>query len=234
MYTDLIPFVYSVNRSLKTVSPNLPGSLDHVKPGPKSNLRERLIASAAHVLTERGLSGLSLREVAGHAGVSANAAYRHFEDREALLAAVAGEGYRELRERFEADLAGNPASGAFETLIRSYFTFAMERTNMHELMTSAELQRDRRHDRNFGEGRRCLELLYEAVRRELPADRSEVEIVREATSAWACVYGLSTLFSRGTLDFLGEGIPTPETLSRLLIGGMRSTPEGEGGSRSSP
>ena len=214
--------VYDVNNSSENLSLLPSSSLNRMKPGPKTQLREGLIASATHVLTEQGLPGLSLREVARHAGVSANAAYRHFEDRQALLAAVAGEGYRELRERFEAGLAAE-GSHPLRALVRAYFEFAVSRTNMHELMTSAELQGDRRHDLQLHEGRRCFEMLCGAIRHELADDRSDAEVTREAASTWSCVYGVSTLLTRGTLGFLGEAVPTPESLTNLLLLGMHAS-----------
>jgi AcrR family transcriptional regulator len=55
------------------------------------NLRAALIAAALRELSTEGLDGISLRGVARRAGVSAPAVYRHFEDKDALLAAVAAE-----------------------------------------------------------------------------------------------------------------------------------------------
>lgn len=55
------------------------------------NLRAALIAAALKELAREGLTGLSLRGVARRAGVSAPAVYRHFEDKDDLLAAVATE-----------------------------------------------------------------------------------------------------------------------------------------------
>jgi AcrR family transcriptional regulator len=60
------------------------------------NLKSALIAAALKELAHEGLEGFSLRGVARRAGVSAPAVYRHFEDKEALLAAVAGESAERL------------------------------------------------------------------------------------------------------------------------------------------
>ncbi len=70
---------------------------------PKSNApyhhgdpRAACVRAARELLEEGGSAGLSLRAVARRAGVSATAPYRHYADREALVSAVAAEGYREL------------------------------------------------------------------------------------------------------------------------------------------
>ncbi|MBT2879175.1 TetR/AcrR family transcriptional regulator, partial [Streptomyces sp. McG6] len=62
------------------------------------DLRAACLRAARELLEEDGSAGLSLRAVARRAGVSATAPYRHYADREALVSAVAAEGYRELAE----------------------------------------------------------------------------------------------------------------------------------------
>jgi AcrR family transcriptional regulator len=62
------------------------------------DLRPSLVRAATEVLEQQGISGLSLRGAARRAGVSHAAPYRHFPDREALLAVVAAQGYARLGE----------------------------------------------------------------------------------------------------------------------------------------
>ncbi|GAA3820929.1 TetR/AcrR family transcriptional regulator [Nocardioides panacisoli] len=66
------------------------------------NLREVLVDAAVALGREKGPDGVVLREVARRSGVSHNAAYRHFADREELLAEVARVGHRELAEAMRA------------------------------------------------------------------------------------------------------------------------------------
>src|ERR1700740_773464 len=62
------------------------------------HLEETLLKTAIQLIGEVGPAGFTLREVARRAGVSHNAPYRHFADREELLAAVAAQGFRELTQ----------------------------------------------------------------------------------------------------------------------------------------
>src|SRR6266702_7079154 len=68
------------------------------KPYHHVHLEETLLKTAIQLIGEVGPTGFTLREVARRAGVSHNAPYRHFPDREDLLAAVAAQGFRALDE----------------------------------------------------------------------------------------------------------------------------------------
>jgi AcrR family transcriptional regulator len=63
------------------------------------DLKNSLIQAGVEILSEEGVSGLSLRKVAQRAGVSHNAPYFHFADKQALIAAISTEGYRQLYEQ---------------------------------------------------------------------------------------------------------------------------------------
>src|SRR5918911_549462 len=90
------------------------------------NLREALIAAALDLISKKGAAGFTFADAARAAGVSPAAPYRHFRDREALLADVAREGFG----RFEAMLTTGWAAGkpdpitAFHNVGRAYLTFA--------------------------------------------------------------------------------------------------------------
>jgi len=59
-------------------------------------LRPALIAAARTLLDEGGPKAVELRETARRVGVSPTATYRHFRDKDSLLAAVAAEGFRAI------------------------------------------------------------------------------------------------------------------------------------------
>ena len=66
------------------------------------NTKERLVAAASDLLDSGGQAAVTLRAVAERVGVSHNAPYRHFPDRNALLAGVAGRDFDRLRQVFQA------------------------------------------------------------------------------------------------------------------------------------
>jgi AcrR family transcriptional regulator len=67
------------------------------------DLRATLVTASLDLIAEQGLRGFSVAEAARRAGVSPGAPYRHFPDRQSLLAAVAGRVAVQLTERIEAE-----------------------------------------------------------------------------------------------------------------------------------
>ena len=91
------------------------------------DLRARILKASVDLIDEQGLDALSMREVARRAGVSHQAPYHHFDDRAAILAALAEEGFAELRRRMVDARTPTPKT-ATELLTRtgkSYIRFAL-------------------------------------------------------------------------------------------------------------
>lgn len=99
------------------------------------DLRRALLDSATAILTETGRWDFSLREVARRAGVSHAASYRHFADKEALIAAVALTGFEALQARMIA--AKGEASDTIEALRsigKAYIGFGIANPALYRLM----------------------------------------------------------------------------------------------------
>src|SRR6185436_14087899 len=60
------------------------------------DLKNALIKAGVEILSKEGIEGLSLRKVAQRAGVSHNAPYSHFPDKQSLIAAISTEGFKQL------------------------------------------------------------------------------------------------------------------------------------------
>ena len=100
------------------------------------DLKNALRAAAAALIAERGAEAVSLREISQAAGVSHTAAYRHYADRQALLAELAEAGFRELAQINRDTIAATPA-GPVEQLMacgRAYVRFGVQRPQVLQLM----------------------------------------------------------------------------------------------------
>jgi AcrR family transcriptional regulator len=108
------------------------------------DLRNALIRAGQALLAEEGIAGLDLRKVARAAGVSHAAPYRHFADKQALLAAIAEEGFYQLAEGMDAAIGHAPATAIaqLEQLAHAYVYFALEHpAHMREMFSGLTVKR---------------------------------------------------------------------------------------------
>jgi len=105
-----------------------------------TDLRQKVLDASLALIEEEGLDRLSMREVARKAGVSHQAPYHYFEDREAILAALAGEGFSSLGQSLEraAVQAGSNAAKAVEDMGRAYVEFALRHPAYFQAMFRAD------------------------------------------------------------------------------------------------
>jgi len=165
------------------------------------NLREALLAEGMNLLEEAGESGFSLRELARRVGVTANAVYRHFANKEALLMGLAVQGFElfsanQMRtwQQTEGDV-----DERFLATGGSYVRFARQHPALFRLMfgrfaaehRSAEL--DAASQTAFATLQQGV-----AVAVGLPAESRSAMLA--AYSAWAVVHGFSHLILDGQMD----------------------------------
>ena len=183
------------------------------------NLKEALVRAALELIAEKGPAGFTFAEAARWAGVSPAAPYRHFRDRDELMADVARRGF----ERFEEALKrawdeGRPdLLTAFDRLGKAYLAFARNEAAYYSAMFEAGISLDANPDlreagdRAFGVLRIASELLVATM----PAGRRP-PVMMMALHIWAMSHGIASLFGRG--DAASRRLPmTPE---ELLEAGM--------------
>jgi AcrR family transcriptional regulator len=178
------------------------------------NLREALVDAALDLIAEKGPAGFTFAEAARQAGVSAAAPYRHFRDRDALMADVAVRGFA----RFEQQLAaawdeGRPGLGAaFDRLGKAYLAFARKEPAYFSAMFEAGLSMSRHRELQQA-GDRAFAVLRgacEAVIATMPAARRPPAMM-VALHIWSLSHGIASLFARG--DVARRALPmAPEEL----------------------
>ena len=99
------------------------------------NLRRALLDEALATIRAEGVGALTLREIGARLGVSRTALYRHFADKQALLAAVATEGFRTLRQQLVAAWEeGGRGPAAFTSMGEVYVRFAVANPSHYRVM----------------------------------------------------------------------------------------------------
>ncbi|WP_165795504.1 TetR/AcrR family transcriptional regulator [Methylobacterium frigidaeris] len=159
------------------------------------DLRRSLIAAARDLLRAGGVEAVTLREAARLAGVSHNAPYRHFASREALLAALATEGFRALRKALEE--AGRRAEPPerLTALGRAYLRFADADRATFRLMFGGVVE-----DADHPDLAEASSATFGALRSVVTERESPAGAERDALRAWALVHGLAHLVADRQID----------------------------------
>jgi len=102
------------------------------------DLKNALRAAASALIAQRGVDSVSLREISQAAGVSHTAAYRHYADKQALLAELAEDGFRQLAQINRDTIAATPDGPAAQLMAcgRAYVRFGVQRPHVLQLMFS--------------------------------------------------------------------------------------------------
>ncbi|AJF69292.1 TetR/AcrR family transcriptional regulator [Streptomyces vietnamensis] len=159
------------------------------------DLRAACLRAARELLEEDGSAGLSLRAVARRAGVSATAPYRHYEDRDALVSAVAAEGYRELAQHLAAAHPSPSTPDDLAAVSVAYVRFALDHPALFRAMFAEPC--DPTNEERVAATAVITEYVRGLVREAFPgAD----ETGALPTTVWALVHGLAFLHLDGKLD----------------------------------
>ena len=183
------------------------------------NLKEALIRAALQLIAEKGPAGFTFAEAARFAGVSPAAPYRHFCDRDDLLADVARRGFEQFADALtKAWDDGRPdPMTAFERMGRAYLAFAQSEPAYYSAMfeagiapnTSAELAAA--GDRAFA----TMRMACERIVARLPSAKRP-PVLMAALHVWSLSHGIASLFGRGD----AARRPLPMSSDELLEAGV--------------
>jgi AcrR family transcriptional regulator len=189
---------------------------------------ERAMLEAALVLIERrGLTGWTMREAARLAGVSPGAPYRHFADKQQLLATLAERGFLELARQM--DLAQHEAGDdpllRLRALGRTQACFAQRHPSYYRAMFGPHELEERKYPALHAAAMRTFSRVLTAVERcQAAGILRDWEPIELAILGWAMNHGVSDLALNGHLERAGyprDAIGSlPERLGRLMFEGV--------------
>jgi AcrR family transcriptional regulator len=165
------------------------------------DLRRALIDQALRTIDKLGVEGLTLRGVGEALGVSRTALYRHFSSKEALVAAVAREGFRTLRLRLvDAWERNGRGQGGFEAMGEAYLQFAVAHPSHYRVMFGRVGELRARDPELIEEGQAAFQALVDAL-----VDQQREGFVRRddplmlARFVWSVTHGIAMLVINGQL-----------------------------------
>ncbi|MBO8194457.1 TetR/AcrR family transcriptional regulator [Streptomyces oryzae] len=182
-----------------------------------AGLRERLVRAGVELVAEEGARGVSLREIARHAGVSHGAPRRYFPTHLSLLSAIAREGFGQLAAevgRVLDERQQESPRAQLAALARAYLAFARGHRGMYELM----FRHDLLESGELGLRETSLPLfdvLVDLVVRARPEDPPEADPRAQAGALWAGLHGIAQLGAWRSLQ-LATGSEEDDVLRALL------------------
>ena len=185
------------------------------------NLRDALLDEALRTIEKHGVDQLTLRTVGGRLGVSRSALYRHFADKQALLAAVGSEGFR-LPRQAVADAWEQNGGGrtGFEAMAKAYVQFAVAHPSHYRVMFGGFIESAAKDDAFIGEAKAAFQVLVDAlIEQQNTGDIRRDEPVLMARYVWALVHGIAMLVIDGQVS----GAAQREALEQYAVERIRSS-----------
>jgi len=167
------------------------------------DLKNALIKAGVEILAKDGVSGLSLRKVALRAGVSHAAPYAHFADKQALIAAISTEGFRQLYERVSgvAEKYQSQPEKQLTEAAWAYVQFAMDDRDRFKVMFSGVLEKEKEYSDFVVESQRNFQLVKSIVEANQASGRLRGgDSALVALSAWGIIHGFLMLLLEGQIS----------------------------------
>ncbi len=203
------------------------------------DLRSALIASAVKHLESKPVESISLRELARSAGVSLAAPYRHFKDKEALLAAISQEGFDLKRKYMEQaiKLAKGDVQKMYFGCGQAYFKMGMLHPQHFKLMVTSNVCPSEKYPELMESAGKTFALLTQVVKHCQDAGLMGAgDPFHHALNLWAVVNGFTSLYAEGRLEWTGVTQQNAEAalktlLSQYLIGSAQALAKSDSGFR---
>jgi len=162
-------------------------------------LRRALLDEALRTIQTHGVEHLTLRTVGVRLGVSRSALYRHFADKQSLLATVGKEGFRKLRQTIADAWEQNGRGRAgFQAMGKAYIQFAVAHPSHYRVMFGGFIESAAKDDHFVAEANAAFQVLVDAlIEQQNAGGIRRDDPVQMARFVWAVVHGAAMLVIDG-------------------------------------
>ncbi len=196
------------------------------KPYHHGDLRQEILVAARQLMEENSITSLSLREVAKKVGVSHTAPYRHFKDKESLLAGIAAIGFDELAAEISKAAALYPDNPAQQLLEAGhcYMKLVISNPQCIQLMFGNVLP----CDDTYPNLRKSGDFAFDSLKIIIQEGQAQgvfkaVDVELMALTAWSSIHGLSMLFAGEHVEAV---VSLPAEMQNLTTAVMTTMLEG--------
>ena len=195
-------------------------NMSAAKTAAKDDVRAGILEASIALMNEGGLGALSMREVARRAGVSHQAPYHYFADRETILAELAGDGFDKLYDYMVSALGhARDRQSRVRVMGEAYIRFALNHPEVFKLMFRCEMCDLSRYPDAKAKADKCFNAVVTALDAHgASADKANPDLV-PVIAAWSMAHGLATLLLEGKLGMtFGDTTDQREAAARRVIG----------------
>lgn len=180
-----------------------------------SDLRTTVLQAAVDFIAEHGPDGLSFRQVAAAAGVSHQAPYHHFTDRQGIFQAIALEGFTQFADALRAAEHSMDVDTS-TALLEAYVEFALGHVGHFRVMFRSDLTGIRETPELARVADESFDVLVDHVEGVLGPKASVEQIRDRVVAMWSLAHGLATLLIDGPLEHKVGGISDRRALIRAV------------------
>lgn len=184
----------------------------------RDDVRTSILEASIALMNEGGLGSLSMREVARRAGVSHQAPYHYFADREAILAELAGDGFDRLYDYMVSAIGlARDKAGKNRAMGEAYIRFALNNPEVFRLMFRCEMVDLANYPEAKLKADKCFQLVADVLGAPNTADKTSADLV-PVIAAWSTAHGLATLMLEGKLgEAFGETLDQREEAAKRIL-----------------
>lgn len=189
---------------------------------------QRILKAAGRLFERGGTGEVTMRRVAAAAGLSPMAIYRHFQNREALLARIGEDSFEAIAGHWSARAQGLDPLTRLIAVHRLYLDYALAHPHLFDLAFSMPRRDARRYPEDF-QARRSptLTVVADAVADAMTAGALRTDDIWDVTmTLWAHTHGLVALYRSGRFNYDEAAFRRfyEQSLQRLFAG-LQTRPE---------
>ncbi len=189
------------------------------KTAAKDDVRAGILQASIALMNEGGLGALSMREVARRAGVSHQAPYHYFADRETILAELAGDGFDKLYDYMVSAIGlAKDKAGKNRAMGEAYIRFALNHPEVFKLMFRCEMCDLSRYPDAKMKADRCFNVVVQTLGASGNSSDKTNPDLAPVIASWSMAHGLATLMLEGKLaQTFGETTDQREAAAGRII-----------------
>jgi len=199
------------------------GTLQKRRERYRTELRDETLSEARKLIREEGYQGLTIRKLAQRMECSPMALYSYFADKQALLAALAREGFEKVAKRFDSTAHRDPLV-AVKKILLDYIAYAVENPNEYrilflsvETLGELELSREDLQERNPAFG-----ALFKRVETCIRAGVLKGEPFAVSTVLWTAAHGAASVLITALKFPLGSRQLYAEEVVATIVSGVQN------------